>query len=780
MNTNSERPSNQGVSENGNIHGTRKGTYWEKYGVKRFPYRGRRRFTPNLHRHFDGQVIITNDVFGLTIQQFERTFRACLERRKQNSQWILNLRYPVKSSNKYLEYLEICTDHIEGNVLWPEINVNNEYLYAQLVQIVGKERDIRVRQRLFLLKDIIDCIIDTIKLQHITSGSLSEGLDLPGSDFDIMLVIGVVEVINMAENIKCSRKYTTLMMETDPLYPGFTRLKLAADDYHSSYRLIKDSLVPCLQTNINVFYVSTFKFVQNIQQITESVETLQHGPCLSDLYENMDFAYCLCCKSFPYNARNWVNRHRKHWPPNEVIDTIVKNGCLLVPIGPKTMTNDDLLWRLSFSVAEKQLVHSFNYTQLLCYGLLKLTLKHIINKKPGVKDLLCSYFLKTTLFWVSEKVSIETFQLANVFNCFFLCLDTLRSFVNNCYCPNYFIPEQNMFQGKVNIRNNKRLLSIIHGIERGGTAGLISNFLSEGAILDCLAPTFKCESSTQLDFFFYKYICELSSQTHINNCYRGMIVAKSFLQSESSIFVQDICKWWIDSLNHFVVQLLPRPIWGQNVKNKQNRYHKHLLQSLQTDAVTGWLLYASFYYVIGQYKVTLRITDYVLSKCTHDKLYIGFSTFPQDIINNYAKNICTKNVTLNEKAKLATINHFTYLERSSLIPAELSLEVENNELYVPPVVLAHCLRVLCFHHLGETFNTLQALQGLNLTVREKYFISNCLLSETLTILGVCCEVYGDIDSAYVCYDKVSRVLVGTNNTAEIRKKELLKRRNGRL
>ncbi|XP_052086415.1 uncharacterized protein LOC127723705 [Mytilus californianus] len=780
MDINIGRTFKQGVAENRNIHRMRKVTYWEKYGVKRFPYRGIRRFTPILNQHFDGQISITNDVFGLTIQQFERTFRACLERRKQNSQCILNIRYPVKSSNKYLEYLENCTGHIEGNVLWTGINVNNKYMYEQLVQIVGTERDIRYRQRLFLLKDMIESNMDISKLPHITSGSISEGLDLPGSDLDIMFVIGVVEVINMAENIKYSRKYTTLMMETDPLYPGFTRLKLAADDYHSSYRLIKDSLVQSLQTNKNGFYVSTYKFVQNIQQITESVETLLHGPCLSDLHEEMDFAYCLRCKSFPYNASNWVNRHRKHWPPNEVIDTIVKNGCLLVPVGPKTMTNDQLLWRLSFSVAEKQLVHSFNYTQLLCYGLLKLTLKHIINKQPGAKDLLCSYFLKTTLFWLSEKVSIETFQLANIFNCFFLCLDTLRSFINNCYCPNYFIPEQNMFQGKVNMRNNKRLLSILHSIERGGTAGLISNFFSEGATLDCLAPTFKCKSSTQLDFFFYKYISVLRSETYINNCYRGMIIAKSFLKSESSIFVRDVCKWWLDSLNHFVVQLLPRPFLGQNVKNKQNRYHKHLLQSLQTDAVNGWLLYASFYYVLGQYKVTLRITDYVLSKCTDDKLYIGFLSFPQDKINNYAKNICTKNVTLNEKAKLATINHFTYLKRSSLIPAELSLEVENNALYVPPVVLTHCLRVLCFHHLGETFNTLQSLQDLNLTVRGKYFITSSLTSETLTILGVCCEVSGDIDSAYVCYDKVSRIHVGTNNTAEIRKIELLKRRNDRL
>lgn len=112
MYTDTSRTSRQ----NGHIHGIRKITFWEKYGVKRFPYRGTRRHTPILQQHFDGQISISNDVLGLTIQQFEENFKACLERRKQNSEWIMNLRYPVKSSNEYLEYLKNCKSHDEGNL----------------------------------------------------------------------------------------------------------------------------------------------------------------------------------------------------------------------------------------------------------------------------------------------------------------------------------------------------------------------------------------------------------------------------------------------------------------------------------------------------------------------------------------------------------------------------------------------------------------------------------------------------------------------------------------
>jgi hypothetical protein len=75
----------------------------------------------------------------------------------------------------------------------------------------------------------------------------------------------------------------------------------------------------------------------------------------------------------------WIHRHRYgQWPPELLIDNIVNYGCILVPIGPTEIENSELLWRISFSMAEKQLSHSMNYTQILCYALLRLSLKNII------------------------------------------------------------------------------------------------------------------------------------------------------------------------------------------------------------------------------------------------------------------------------------------------------------------------------------------------------------------------------------------------------------------
>lgn len=111
MNTNHR---NQAYDENKNMYGMRKIMYLQKYGVKSFPYRGRRRYKPSINQSMDGGIVISNDLFGLTIRQFERIYNACLERRKTHEQWILNLRYPDKSSNEYIKYLQDCVYYNEG------------------------------------------------------------------------------------------------------------------------------------------------------------------------------------------------------------------------------------------------------------------------------------------------------------------------------------------------------------------------------------------------------------------------------------------------------------------------------------------------------------------------------------------------------------------------------------------------------------------------------------------------------------------------------------------
>jgi len=120
--------------------------------------------------------------------------------------------------------------------------------------------------------------------------------------------------------------------------------------------------------------------------------------------QETDMVPHLKCKSWPEIAREWIFRKRCFgWPSQEMINEIVKQGCYIVPVGSKVNNGSENEWRLSFNLAEKYPVFTFNHIQLMIYGLLTIILKEIISQHEDISELLCSYFLKTTLFWVIEE-----------------------------------------------------------------------------------------------------------------------------------------------------------------------------------------------------------------------------------------------------------------------------------------------------------------------------------------------------------------------------------------
>ena len=88
------------------VYKTKKVLFRDSHGVKSFPYRGRRTHFSSIDQILSSSTERHNDVFGMTIFQFGREFTACIERRKQNELHILNIVFPNKTDNRYLEYLE--------------------------------------------------------------------------------------------------------------------------------------------------------------------------------------------------------------------------------------------------------------------------------------------------------------------------------------------------------------------------------------------------------------------------------------------------------------------------------------------------------------------------------------------------------------------------------------------------------------------------------------------------------------------------------------------------
>lgn len=160
-----------------------------------------------------------------------------------------------------------------------------------------------------------------------------------------------------------------------------------------------------------------------------------------------DSVFCLRCEFWPSQAREWLARKRTYgWPSPKLRKEAENEGCHLVPIGFPGSPTEDMEWRISFSLIERDLIWTWNNTQLKCYVLLKLVLKHGIN--PLIPDILCTYHMKTLMFWMVEETCPDIWTTALLGVCVQECLRLLLKWLVDGYGPHYFL-RYNLFEAKV-------------------------------------------------------------------------------------------------------------------------------------------------------------------------------------------------------------------------------------------------------------------------------------------------------------------------------------------
>ena len=267
------------------------------------------------------------------------------------------------------------------------------------------------------------------------------------SDTDIMMLCGNAYE-NNSENVTefLSFRYDSLMPD---IHPGYVLVE----------SVIKGRVVGPFPSG--TVKNTIFTLLPNLKSLFTA---FPHGPSISSSScgDDIDLVPYLKCESWPEIAREWICRKRCFgWPPQEMINDIVKQGCYIAPVGSKVDNVSDNECRLSFNLAEKYLVFTFNHTQLMIYGMLKIILKEIISQHEDISELLCSYFLKTTLFWVIEETKRSIWDPKYMMLCFHLCLERLIQFIIDDNCPSYFLPINNMFNGRFSLAGKEKLLQIL-------------------------------------------------------------------------------------------------------------------------------------------------------------------------------------------------------------------------------------------------------------------------------------------------------------------------------
>ena len=620
-----------------------------------------------------------------------------------------------------------------------------------------------------LRDDILRMVCQSINHQEIPifSGSKAEGLRFKSSDEDWMFVSTDIKVIP-------SESYTTLydihnvillFMENEMTKPGFTLLRLKEESRYRSVKLDRSStVIPMLDR----CYVSSKKWKDiNVTGMTHGHSVFLHGPCTSfELCDKeIDHAHCLKCDVWPANALPSIKRlYKSSWPSTDILHNIVTDGVLFVPIGAKRSVFEDEEWRMSFSLAEKRLIHSMNHTQFLCYGLLKLFLKEAIDANEDVKGLLCSYFLKTALFW-EITASPQNWNPLSLLSCFWKCFCRLLQWVRSSYCPNYFIPENNMFHGKIEGTNRDKLLQHLNtlyyegyrsllrctslNIQTSNTPTLLADVLNGAKLVIPCCRT--CVVFTIIEEVLHSG--PLYSVCFLHDTVRALCLhLHRVTQTTSSSLEWFLTKRWLyEALTDFCVTQSSQT-FTPNIYNKLSYKHQsqriRIFNRCRLGSACHRLHQATEYHNMGKYSQSLTLAQRA------EKAIFSKDSMGKGAINH---NKC---IEINEDFPIDTMLRKCYLHIMCCpkIP-EFYIETffgrgRSMEYSFPPAVYALLLQYLYYDkqgHLQKRDEFLYKISHLIQHADGHHINKHNDLYTSRQVLGICQQMSGDNRAAFHSY-----------------------------
>lgn len=584
--------------------------------------------------------------------------------------------------------------------------------------LVGSEKIVRYRRLFFKLFD------ETWNTQRgfelISSGSKSEGLDLHGSDFDLMTLQKLFKVY---ENIDSSGFVITI--DTNNAQPGFALLKVPENI---------GKCCPDLFPKTDNGYLLSSRKMRDLLTVKSRLYNGAfsiHGPSVCHNEVDLDRVYCLQCNTWPFAAKDWLLRNKSiEWPPQEVMENITEQGVLLVPVGSKSSSNEvnDLEWRMSFSLSEKVLIHSFNYVQLMCYALLKIYLKEIVNSKKTLSKLLCSYYMKTLLFWILEETDGSKWTPENLIHCFLACVKRLCYWITINYIPNYFIPTHNMIDGKLSNEARNEMIRMLNGVlsDTGWENIFYANSL-DGFRARLSFNQVNCYNSFDKAIFPLYMTLEMK-YFDFEHKYKHVIHR---IVSNLPKTVKNICALQFLCFNYFSLSNVKFCNGDLKCRRSKHGHNKctyityrlilaKLIINTYSDAASGWLLLAAFFYNHREHFKMFPLLDLVTAQLSIDRLYLSLY-LKTNFIHTLSRKRLSAKCSFLKRLRQEVMKDVPYnidTKNSFLAHKNLGVSEVNEFLSCYPAVILHYFSFLAHYELGNIHQADRHMRMLQNTVQN--------------------------------------------------------------
>ncbi|CAC5414643.1 unnamed protein product [Mytilus coruscus] len=174
---------------------------------------------------------------------------------------------------------------------------------------------------------------------------------------------------------------------------------------------------------------------------------------------------------------------------------------------------------------------------------------------------------------------------------------------------------------------------------------------------------------------------------------------------------------------------------------------------LHSDAVSGWMALASFFYVHKNYFASLSVINYAMQKCTDEKIFTGSITSEFTFVQTHVLNLM-KNEKLYTVLKAVTIDPLLFHWKSSIIPQELQLVVKYNHIMYHPTTFAYFLSFLCYYHLHDNISCRHYLKQITYSIANSSIQAKCSSFNSLIMCGIAHQLMGETNIARMCFQIV--------------------------
>ena len=642
------------------------------------------------------------------------------------------------------------------------------FLSQLLDVVIGTQYMVEIRKDQCRL---IDCGLsgDITDWPSYFTGSKSEGLDLPESDVDYMRdgnKTHDILIVQQDQSLPQLHKKRVWEMVTDFVQPAFAKLRSLTPDLEQ---------MPCMVDSMRFidgfYFLSSHLFTVNHIQNCGHKDVKKQGPSMEHKKDpfgpyrsETDIVISFHCPFWPKVASEWISRSRTNcWPEIDVINKIVSFGFHLVPIGHPRSSTHMMEWRLSFSVAEKLLVWSFNHTQIQMYAILKLILKEVIKANCSAENnVLCSYFMKTYLFWKFEETDKGFWRPENLRECLRYLLVEFHKVLQCGILKHYFIPSFNLLEVKLTRNAQLELLQLydmllqydIKIIQQCRTLRKVweefsfrmgySEFPQQCLLRDnCL----NCEIPKRDFIMNSKYMMDIVHELDRFRSALSSIYTMNTNEAASTplgLLVFGRCR--IANIVFVNGKKLEWPSSNRNVYNLERIFGK-----CGVNLATGQLWIAILYLIKGNFSKALDTISKLLSSIPPYALHFskGKIVSKPYVQMLYVDMFLNSGLDFLQISKRAWLYDFWVPEDTiRLMPAAVQIEIDHaipkQILEISPFTLAYYLQFLCHHGLRQFDNRDHALRQLvEVANNPEQYGCDCIRHHAYNIAGHCLWFIGE-------------------------------------